>query len=730
MTALDAATGRSRQRDTGPVTRPIRRKSADRYGLDQISQLPYMPGLDGIRALAVVAVMVYHANSDWLAGGYLGVEVFFVISGYLITLLLIAEHERTGTIDLKNFWIRRFRRLLPALFVMLLLLSVWVALFERSALGKLRGDVLAGIFYGSNWYQVWIGAGYSAGNDFAPLRHLWSLAVEEQFYVVWPLVMIAFVKVGSRRIAGIARWLFVAAIAVTIAVALLSHGGPQSAVVVDQLGVASTETPEAYWNIGGRLISKPDALYLSTISRAGGLLLGSAFAMIWRPNAIMRGPLRNKSGLFDVVAVLGFVGLGLMCWYVSFQPAQGVHPLLFRGGFFLTGIASLAIIAAVTHQKAVTGKLLSLPVLVWIGTRSYGLYLYHWPIYQIIRNIAAKKLELHEFILAMVATVIITELSYRFVETPIRQGKFGELLQRRRAGVRSRSTLTEGQRKGALGGAAIATALTVFAVGSMATAELKQNDVAISLDEGRENTCDTLRDIGCDGVLDFDEDGAALTPEGEAALGGGADTEPIFQPNGIDTTESADGGVLPPDPESTEDPNAEAVPGSTAPPTTEAPAPAAERLAVGDSVMLGASKELRDLGFVVDAAESRSWGVGLNLVQQLADQNRLPQILLIHLGTNSAITEQAMADMMTVAADVPQVLLVTNEIPTFPDVEAQNNNVIIQAGQTYPNASVLYWGGDGLADACGDDCFASDGIHMNSPGRDYYAAVIAETLGI
>ena len=206
--------------------------------------------------------------------GYLGVEVFFVISGYLITLLLIAEHERTGTIDLKNFWIRRFRRLLPALFVMMLLLTVWVALFKSEALGKLRGDVIAGTAYVSNWYQIWIGAGYSAGSDFAPLRHLWSLAVEEQFYVIWPLVMLAFVQVGSRRIAGIARWLFLAAVAITVMVAVLNYSGPQQ---------NPEFTPDAYWTIFGRQISIPDTLYLSTISRAGGLLLGSAFAMIWRP---------------------------------------------------------------------------------------------------------------------------------------------------------------------------------------------------------------------------------------------------------------------------------------------------------------------------------------------------------------------------------------------------------------------------------------------------------------
>ena len=718
MTATDAATALSRTRDTGPVTRPIHRRASDPLGRDQISQLPYLPGLDGIRALAVVAVMVYHANSDWLAGGYLGVEVFFVISGYLITLLLIAEHERTGSIDLKNFWIRRFRRLLPALFVMMLLLSVWVALFERDALGKLRGDVLAGIFYGSNWYQVWIGAGYSAGNDFAPLRHLWSLAVEEQFYVVWPLVMMAFVKVGSRRIAGVARWLFIAAVAITVIVALLNHSGPQQSFEL---------TPEAYWTIGDRPISKPDALYLSTISRAGGLLLGSAFAMIWRPAAIMRGPLRRRGAMFDLAALLALGALAVMCWKVGFQPSQGVHGFLFNGGLFATGIASLGLIAAVTHQGAVTGKVLSLPLLVWIGTRSYGLYLYHWPIYQIIRNIAANKLRFHEFVLAMVATAIITELSYRYVETPIRQGKLGEAFRRRRIGQQRRS-MSDGQRKGLLGGVAVASVLTVFAVGSLATAELQQNSVQQSIDEGREFTCDVLRDLGCDGVLDFDEDGAALTPEGEAALGGATDETDFDAGDGEENTPVQDGAVAP-DPESIEDSDAEpeAVPGTTVPPTTEAPLPAADRLAVGDSVMLGAARQLEELGFVVDAQESRAWINGLDFVQRLGAQDRLPQVLVIHLGTNSRIGQEGMDDMMAAVADVPQVLLVTNDIPTFPDVQAENNSLMIAAEAAYENVKVLYWG-DGNAANCPGDCFASDGIHLKTAGREYYATLIDTVL--
>ncbi len=709
MTAtVDAATSS----DDSP-TRPITR---DGRGNQQISQLPYLPGLDGLRAIAVVAVMVYHANSTWLAGGYLGVEVFFVISGYLITLLLIAEHERTGSIDLKNFWLRRFRRLLPALFVMMLLLTVWVALFESEALGALRGDVIAGTAYISNWYQIWTGAGYSAGSDFAPLRHLWSLAVEEQFYVIWPLVMLSFVQVGSRRIAGIARYLFLAAVAITVMVAVLNHAGPQQ---------NPEFTPDAYWTIFGRQISIPDTLYLSTISRAGGLLLGSAFAMIWRPNAVMRGPLRTKGHLFDAFALVGFVALALMSWFVVFEPDQGVG-FLFQGGLFVTGLATLAIIAAVTHQRSYTGKLLSLPLLLWIGTRSYGLYLYHWPIYQIIRNIAANKLALHEFVLAMVATCIITELSYRYIETPIRKGYLGAWWKRRRAGVPSTSPLTDGQRKGVYAGGAIVAALSVFAVGSMATAELKLNDLQLALDEASESTCNVLIDTDCDGVDDLDADGNPIGSSESADPSTESDPGGAFVPNGDASGEVAlDDGELPPDPELAEDPNSDVVvPNSTSPPTTEAPAPAISKLAVGDSVMLGAAAPLTDIGFTVDAVESRAWVNGLDFVETLGRQGRLPDTLVIHLGTNGPIGQSNMDRMMAAVASVPQVLLVTNDVDR--DYTAANNELIFAAAAANPNVTLLDW--QGLASGCVGDCFEADGFHLKPDGRNYYAQLIDGAL--
>ena len=165
--------------------------------------------------------------------------MFFVISGYLITLLLIAERERNYTISLGHLWLRRARRLLPALFLMMTLVTIWTALFERNALGQLRGDVVAGFFYVSNWYQIWVGLGYTSSGDFAPLRHLWSLAVEEQFYLFWPIVMVVVLgRRGSRRVADVSRWVFAVSLAITVFVALIFYSGP--------LGEPNV-TPEAYW---------------------------------------------------------------------------------------------------------------------------------------------------------------------------------------------------------------------------------------------------------------------------------------------------------------------------------------------------------------------------------------------------------------------------------------------------------------------------------------------------
>jgi peptidoglycan/LPS O-acetylase OafA/YrhL len=692
-----------------------------------ISRVPYLPGLDGMRALAVVAVMVYHANSDWLPGGFLGVEMFFVISGYLITLLLISERERTYRISLRHFWLRRARRLLPALFTMMLFVTVWTAIFKNEALGALRGDVVAGFFYVSNWYQIWEGLGYTAAGDFAPLRHLWSLAVEEQFYVFWPVVMIFLLgRNGTRQVAAVSRWLFVAAVVITVAVALLYYPG---------LIAEPNVTPDAYWWLGDRPIAKIDALYLSTATRLSGILLGSAFAMVWRPLAIVRGPLRSKGRLFDVLALLAIAGFGWLCWNTYLATPSGADPFLFRGGLFLAGLATLAIIAAVTHRGAHANRLLGNPVFRWVGTRSYGLYLYHWPIYQMIRGVAGNKLTVGEFGFALVLTVLVTEVSYRFVETPIRQGRFSVRWRGIFAGAR------RGPKLAATGAVAVAAAGGLFVGAVLLTAPLEQNEIAQALDAGSEFTTDLL-------AVDDIPTASTTTSSTTTSTAPPATTvpevlEPFLDPVGSFVGEASPAPTTVPP--TTVPPTT--VPPTTVPPTTAPPTPVAQLgvvssldglgplaipptvsgfplVALGDSVMLGAAEELQARGFQVDALQSRQMKAFVPTMQLLNDNGTFGSVVVVHLGTNGGFSQETLDAMLATVADVPVVLLLTGKADR--GWIAGNNAKLRAVPATYGNVTVVDW--EILSASCEGRCFYDDGIHLTQTGQNFYADVISRVL--
>jgi peptidoglycan/LPS O-acetylase OafA/YrhL len=666
-----------------------------------VSAVPYLPGLDGMRALAVVAVMVYHANSAWLPGGFLGVEVFFVISGYLITLLLIGEHERSGTVSLRGFYVRRARRLLPALFTLLIGITIYTAIWRRDALGQLRGDVLAAIAYVSNWYQIWVGQGYTASGDFAPLRHLWSLAVEEQFYLIWPVVMILVLRVGRRRLPDLSWALLLVALAITAVTAALYYSGP--------IGTCDV-TPDAYWQVAGRCISKTDTLYLSTPTRLVGLLLGSAFAMVWRPAAVMRGPMRERGPLLDGIAVAGLIGLGALCWLLHIVTPEGADPWLFRGGFLLTGFATLAVIAAVTHRRAAMGTLLGNPVFVWIGTRSYGLYLYHWPIFQGIRRVAGNVLTLPQFTAAMIATGIVAELSYRYIETPIRRGALGRAWSRLRHGGGSDTA----RRTVAIGAAALVVVVGI-AGASLATAENKPNAIDSGLEEGREAVGDPF-------ATTTTVTGATTTTGVPPPVAPTVSAAPTTVAGGTPTTP-------PPTP----------VPTAVVPVTTGTPAPAIAfdpavnqcellpipKLAIGDSVMLGAADQLRAAGFCVDAQESRAFVGGLDDIQKLHAAGKLGQVVVVALGTNGPIGNGQLTALMNELAQVPTVVMVTTKADR--EYVARNNARIREMPATWPNVKVVDW--EALAATCPGQCFYEDGIHLPPDGRNYYAQQIVAVTG-
>ena len=670
----------------------------------QISQLPYAPGLDGLRALAVVAVMVYHANHTWLSGGFLGVEVFFVISGYLITLLLIAEHERHGRIGLGQFWVRRGRRLLPALFVMLVALAVYMTLFNRRPLGRTRGDFLGGLLYGSNWYQIAVGQGYTDVEAFAPLRHLWSLAVEEQFYLIWPLVMVVLLRRGRDRLPQIATRLVLVATGIAVAVALLYVPGD----VEVECGPGSTN---GYATVLGRCINVNDALYLSTFTRASGLLLGAGFAMIWRPVALMRGPMRRKGHLLDAIALVGLALLGLMMCNLSLSEegerfGSRFDPWLFRGGFFVVGLVTLLVISAVVHRQAFLGRLLGNPAFRWVGTRSYGLYLFHWPIYQIIRD-SSFDMSIGQFILAMIITVPVTEACYRFVETPIRRHG---LMGWRTEGRRPVASLYRRRRRLILAVAATSSVLG-FAGMSLAVAENQcVGDVECSVEDAGQIALPAPT-AATDVVTTDSFEVTTTTSTTVAGTGITAATTPAAE------TTVVDPAVVPVEAPTTVEETT----------TTAAPAPVQAPLALGESVMLGAISQLQQAGFYVDALKSRQGTEMAALVEGLRAMNQIGRTVVIQIGTNGSVDQSTFDRIMAQLPPdtTPQVVFLT---VTAPRGWTDGNNAVIRnLPAIYPNVTVLDW----QAAVAGGVRLCEDGIHIvcGTGAQQAYANLIFQAVG-
>lgn len=347
-------------------------------------------------------MLLFHAGVSWMPGGFLGVDVFFVLSGYLITSLLLAERAVSGRVELMRFWLRRARRLLPAVVLVVigsLLISAFLAAGEA---GQVRGDALPSLFYFNNWHQVLGDQSYFAvvGRP-SPLRHLWSLSVEEQFYLLWPLAIAGGLAVLMRaRFLGLTAGLAVA-----------------SALLMALLYDPSTD---------------PSRVYYGTDTRATALLLGATLAFVWPLRPVHAPTARRAPIVLDLAA-----GLGLTALALAFVAAHEYDSWLYRGGLAAVAMASAVLIAAVVHPACRVGRLLSTPPLRWIGDRSYGIYLWHWPVMVLSRpgiDVSWSPWLLVPFQLGL--TVGLAAASYRWVEMPFRTGVAQERLRtwmRRRA---------------------------------------------------------------------------------------------------------------------------------------------------------------------------------------------------------------------------------------------------------------------------------------------------------
>lgn len=392
----------------------------------------YMPGLDGLRALAVLAVIFYHLHTQWAPGGLLGVTMFFVLSGYLITDILLAQWDRTGRFDMKDFWVRRAKRLLPAMLAVVLATVLWSILVDRSRLPAMLGDVPAALLYYSNWWLIFHEVSYfESFGPLSPLGHLWSLAVEEQFYIFWPVLL-------------------------GIGLILAQKNRGKLALVLAGLSLASALAMGIMYQPG----QDPSRVYYGTDTRLFSLLIGAALAVVWPSRKLKTNISRSATKTLDVTATICLIVIAVLIF-----KSNDYGTFLYRGGMVLLSLATTILVAALAHPACRLGRVLGAKPLRWIGARSYGLYLWHYPVIVLTTPLVnTGGPNMTRILLQLLVSFVLAELSYRYVEQPVRNGNFGRWWKRvmREPGVGRKRLLRT------LGGTAALVLVLGFAMNRLA----------------------------------------------------------------------------------------------------------------------------------------------------------------------------------------------------------------------------------------------------------------------
>ncbi|EII6310244.1 acetyltransferase [Staphylococcus pseudintermedius] len=350
----------------------------------------YMPGLDGVRAVAVIAIIIYHLNPQWLSGGFLGVDTFFVISGYLITSLLLTEYHKTGKIELMSFWLRRVKRLIPAVLFLVMGVIVLSLIFMPTEIQKVRADSIAAIFYVSNWWYIMQNVDYFEQFAVQPLKHLWSLAIEEQFYLVFPIVLLSLLSF-IRRLKSI-RIIFLILLVISMIAMMVLY--------VPNENVAR--------------------VYFGTDTRIQTLLMGVLLALVWPPFQLKAKVNRQMRTMIDTA---GVVGLAIL--FICFKFVSETNSILYYGGFFLISTVTLLVIASSVHPSGYFAKFLGNKVFTFIGSRSYSLYLWHYPIIVLIHHqFVQGQIPPLVYVVEILLMVLMAEFSYKFIEQPFRKEGF------------------------------------------------------------------------------------------------------------------------------------------------------------------------------------------------------------------------------------------------------------------------------------------------------------------
>ncbi|MED0927133.1 acyltransferase family protein [Bacillus mycoides] len=592
----------------------------------------YMVGLDSLRGLAILGVILYHINFNWMPGGFLGVTVFFVLSGYLITDILAIEWKNNKRIDLKKFWLSRARRLLPGMLIMLIVTLAWITIFHSSLLVKMRGDSLAALLYFSNWWYIYHKLSYfDSFSQLSPLNHFWSLAVEEQFYVVWPFVIslgFYYIKKQSRMI----LFICLGAIASALAMAILYEPG-----------------------------TDPSRIYYGTDTRAFSLLIGAALALIWPSNRLANKIIPKARLILDIIGGAALIIILLMFWKTN-----QYDPFLYRGGMVLLSIATALLVANLAHPASRIAQFLRFRPLRWMGVRSYGIYLWHYPII----TLTTPKVNTGEFsftraILQFLLIIIVAQISWKFIENPIRKGALKNI---RIKNLKIRNLTLSCK---------LVLICAVF-ISSIATFGLT------TASKEKENT---------------QKDKVEAVQEEQAKHPVAVWEKPADEPPQNKEEQKEENPAQPKDPLTV--------------------------TAVGDSIMIDITPYLKNTfpNIRIDAKIGRQMSQAILAVEQLKNEGNLGSNVIIGLGTNGAFTKEQLASLIEVIGNERKIILINTRVPR--PWESLVNEKLKEAASSYKNVVLVDWYS---ASAGNKAYFEPDGVHLTKIGAEAYAALVAKEV--
>lgn len=638
----------------------------------------YITGYSGLRALAVIGVILYHLDPNHFGGGYLGVPIFLVLTGYLVTDQIMAAHRRFGFFDVRAFYQRRFKRLYPPLIAMLWLTSAYIILFQRNLLNKLYQIVLTNLLGVYNWWQIFNGQSYfdRFANNESPFIHLWTMSIDWQFYLLWPIIMAVLVKLFKKK-----RDIFWALVALSLI----------SAVEMAILFKPGQDTSRIYYGTDTRFYS---------------LGLGAALALLWPFEELDNRFTQSDARILNWTGLAAFLGM-IALLFTPLMDAQTAFP--YYGGMFLFSLLVTILAAVVAAPVGIWNQFLTNPVFDWLGSRSYEIYLYQFPVMIFFESQVsdlADHVALYR-VLEVALILLISEIAYRLIEKP--RFEPVEVINSLKQLFRRPRQLSKSWLKTAAFFLIFLIGTCGIAVSPLAKAENKDSALIKTINNNSKKQAE-MNKRALESIKQSAKSSAksksSSSSKAKKASASSSKAKPKQKVSGKKVNQEFEKYGI-----------------------SQAQLQAAQKLqvtAIGDSVMASSSDLLHKLmpNSIVDAAVSRQGDVGVSLINSYLQKGQLQENVLIGLGTNGPISDSDMQQILDLVGPHRQIYWINVVVPTRP-WQNQVNQQLASVAQKHKNFHVIDWYGYAHSNS---SWFYDDKTHPNNVGQMYYSSYVVKEM--